>query len=438
MPININHIVISEKNKLSALYTDGILKELKTYHSKYHVGDIYIGKLESGLTNINAAFIRLDPNEKNGFIQISNLLPVKTRKQNYIQIENLKFNESILVQITKEPTGNKGPSLSTNIGLNGKYFILLPFGEGINISKKIYNSIEKDYLKAFTSLLKPLEVGVLVKKEASGIPEVVLKNDLQALLDQWYKIQSHLTAFSKPHRVSGRVDLIENSLKAFYTNKIQKISIDSYIGSWRIYKILRSEQPKTDHSKLKIIYYPNSNEFIKSLNLDFSIYTLLQPQLDLSTGGSIVIQKTEALTAIDINSGSFNHIKNSRATLLWINCEAATAITKQLKLRNIGGIIVIDFIDMTHQKDQMKLLNHLHTVLQTDKSYTKIIQLSEIGLIELTRKREGQNIYDVFSHKCHKCNGLGYKASFGSTNTFRKRVKIYETYQNYMTDCGKK
>lgn len=434
MRINPKHIVISEKNRISALYAENSLKELKTYNTTYNVGDIYFGKLESGLSNINAAFIKLQINEKNGFIQLHNLVPTKFKKTNWIKLESLRFNESVLIQITKEPTGSKGPSLTTNLGLNGDYIILLPFGEGISISNKIYNFAEKQYLRAFINILKPLDIGILVKKEACGVSELCLREDFLKLLTHWYQIQAKIKTSLDPYILSGKIDFIKDSVKNFYDKKVSEISIDSLLGAWKVYKKVLVTKEENPNLPIKIKYYCDSFYFMKYFSLDLSIYYLIQSNLTLSTGGSIVIEKTEALTAIDINSGSFNYIKNSRATLLWINCEAATEIANQLKLRNIGGIIVIDFIDMAHQKDQMKLLTHLNSVLQTDEGYTKIIQLSEIGLIELTRKREGQNIYDAFSYKCYKCNGLGYQIDFGSVNINKRSIKEYENYHNYIND----
>lgn len=438
MSINIKHIAISEKNQLAALYTEGILQELKTYSNKYHIGDIYLGKLERGLSNIDAAFIKLDPIEKNGFIQLNNLIPTKFKNTKDFRLENLKFNESVLVQIVKESTGNKGPSLSTNIGLNGSYLILLPFGEGISVSKKVHTYKEKQYLRGFIHLIKPINIGILIKKEASSIHENYLKKDLIHLLNTWYQIQSKITTLSKSYLVSSKVDFIQNVLQSFYDIKVRKMSTDNLIGSWKMYKKLITNHLKNESKPIKIYYYSNSYNFLKCLNLDFSIYSLIQSKLTLNTGGSIIIEKTEALTAIDINSGSFNYLQTSRATILWINCEAATEISRQLKLRNIGGIIVIDFIDMNYQKDQIKLLNHFNKVLQSDNGRSKIIQFSSIGLIELTRKRSGQNVYDIFSDKCPKCEGLGYKIRFSSLNIFPHHIKVFETYHNYVHDYLKK
>nr|BDA97858.1 ribonuclease E [Chroomonas collegionis] len=434
LSIKCNQLVISEKTQLAALYNENKLIELKTYYSKYQIGDIYLGKLDNSLYNINAAFIKLHSIEKNGFIQLNNLIPTKLNQHLNIKYEQLKFNELVLVQIIKEPSGTKGPSLTTNLGLIGDYLILLPFGEGVSISKKIYPTNEKQYLKAFIQLLKPMGIGILVKKEASEIQEELLKKDFVILLNKWYEIQSKVRKTFEPALLSTKVDFVEDTVKTFYNTNVTKISIDSLLGSWKVYNQLITWGETKKNKDIKIEYYYNFPALLTKFHLDLTIYSLLQAQLSLTNGGSIVIEKTEALTSIDINSSSFNHLLNSRTTLLWINCEAASEIARQLKLRNIGGIVVIDFIDMRYQKDQMTLLNHFNKILSKDKGYPKIIQLSEIGLIELTRKREGQNVYDVFSSKCSKCNGLGHHVRFSCLNSLSPFVNSFELYCNYSLD----
>lgn len=283
----------------------------------------------------------------------------------------------------------------------------MPFGEGILIAKNFENIKEKNALKALFTLIKPNKQGLFIKKEAYKVPEEELLKDYFLVQTKWKNLSSKIKRTNSPRLLTNNKDFINKLLREYYDNQTIKISIDTEVGAWKIHKILARDHNILKPKHLIIEYYSKSLSLIRNLSLDISIYANLQPRINLVTGGYIVIEKTEALTAIDINSGSFNHITNSRATLLWINCEAATEIARQIKLRNIGGIIVVDFIDMKYQKDQMTLLNHFYNALKQDTGTPKIIQLSEIGLVELTRKRQGQNIYDIFGNKCSKCNGVG-------------------------------
>lgn len=424
MIIQSTHLIVSEQNQLSAIYAKKKLKELDISHSQYKTGNIYMGQLESLVPNINAAFIRLDKNEKNGFIQLDNLLANKTKKKFQSRYENLPIKSYILVQISKEPTGTKGPTLSSNIGIIGKYIILLPFGENINVSKKLTNYKEKQALKALFTLLKPTSIGILIKKEAAKISEIELVKDFMLIKKTWTNICRKIKRTSAPQGLTNKPDFVIKTLTNFYTNRTTKISIDTHKGAWKIYKFLTKIQSPIREDKLILEYYTDKLSLIKNLGLDITIYSTLQPRINLVTGGHIIIEKTEALTAIDINSGSFNQLTNSRAALLWINCEAATEIARQLKLRNLGGIIVIDFIDMVYQKDQMTLLNHFNYLLKKDLGNPKIIQLSEIGLVELTRRRQGQNIYDIFGQTCSRCSGLGQTFNFTTINNINKLISL--------------
>ena len=424
MTIQSTHLIVSEHNQLSAIYTKKKLKELDISHSPYTAGNIYIGQLESIVPNINAAFISLDKNEKNGFIQLDNLLPTKTKQKYNQRPHNLTLKSSILVQITKEPTGTKGPTLTTNIGIIGKYVILLPFREGISVSKKLTNYKEKQALRALFALLKPNSIGLLIKKEASKVSEIELIQDFLIVKKNWTNICRKTRRTTTPKALTNKTDFVRKALTNFYTTRTTKISVDTCKGAWKLYSHLTKSQAPKREERLVIEYYTNKVSLIKNLVLDLTIYATLQPRINLVTGGHIIIEKTEALTAIDINSGSFNQLTNSRATLLWINCEAATEIARQLKLRNLGGIIVVDFIDMVYQRDQMTLLNHFNHLLKKDVGNPKIIQLSEIGLVELTRKRQGQNIYDIFGHTCSRCSGLGQIFKFATVNKTEKLTSL--------------
>ena len=407
---NAKHIAISEKNQLAAIYYKKKIASLDISHSNYQIGSIYLGQLSSVLPNINAAFIKLHPIEKNGFIQLSNLL-----SQNSLGKENLfDSTQHIIVQISKEPTGNKGPTVTTNIEIIGKYVTLFPFGEGISLDKNLENTKEKNALKAIFMLIKPTATGLLIKKEAYGVEQQELLEDYISTQKKWANICYKIKQNTSPKILTENRHFINKILYQYYDVKSIKISTDTKIGAWKAYHLVSTEKMLLKHKHLIIEYYEREVSFVKNLSLDLSIYSTLQPRINLITGGYIIIEKTEALTAIDVNSGSFSHITNSRATLLWINCEAATEVARQLKLRNIGGIIVVDFIDMKYQKDQMILLNHFYNVLKADTGNPKIIQLSEIGLVELTRKRQGQNIYDIFGSKCSRCAGIGQLFHFSS------------------------
>jgi ribonuclease E len=430
--IQSNQVVISEKNQLFALYKNNKLKQLDISRSQYQVSNIYVGELESLLPNINAAFIKLNKIEKNGFIQLNHLVPKNLKQKTRTQIHNFDVKTHILVQVVKEPTGTKGPSLTTNIGLLGKYLIFLPFGEGVSISKQLHQKKEKQALRALFTLLKPLSTGLLIRKEAYKVSELKLRTDLLSLKEKWSRICAKLEKSSAPKVLNDKTDFISKVIKNVYSVATKKISIDTELGSWKIYNILTNGIGKPNPEKLLVEYYDTRISLVKNFYLDRTIYTTLQPRINLITGGYIIIEKTEALTAIDINSGSFSHVTTSRASLLWINCEAAIEIGRQLKIRNIGGIIVVDFIDMNYQRDQMTLLNHFNNVLKKDTGNPKIIQLSEIGLVELTRKRRGQNIYDVFGHTCSRCTGLGKHFHFSSLSN-NKTVFCLETASIYCT-----
>nr|BDA99122.1 ribonuclease E [Hemiselmis andersenii] len=427
---NAKHIAISENNQLASIYNKKNLSTLDISHSNYQIGSIYLGQISSVLPNINAAFIKLHLVEKNGFIQLSKLLQYTSSNKKSLPA----FARNIIVQISKEPTGNKGPSLTTNIEVIGKYIILLPFGEGVILDKNLENSKEKSALKALFILIKASNNGLFIKKEASRVSEEELLEDYLLTQNKWDKICSKIKQTKAPNLLTTNVNFIKKILDQHYDHKTIKISIDNKLGAWKVYNVLANEKVLLKHKHLIIEYYTKELSFVKNLSLDISIYSNLQPRINLITGGYIVIEKTEALTAIDVNSGSFSHITNSRATLLWINCEAATEVARQLKIRNIGGIIVVDFIDMKYQKDQMTLLNHFYNVLKNDSGNPKIIQLSEIGLVELTRKRQGQNIYDIFGTRCAQCTGVGQLFRF--SNSKQSNVNICSLEPAFIYSTG--
>ena len=398
-------IVIAEQARIAALLKDDRVDELIVAQGQYQIDDIFLGTVENVLPGIDAAFIDIGESEKNGFIHVSDLGPLKLKKGAAGITELLEPRQKVLVQVMKEPTGTKGPRLTGNISLPGKYIVLQPFGQGVNISRKINTESERSRLRALGVLIKPPSTGLLFRTESENISEELLIDDLESLIQKWENIINISEANQPPMLISRDEDFALKILRDHLTNSTNRITIDNKNA------IERSKNFIADNDSKVIVEFHNNlkdENILEKYKINQTIQKALQPRVDLPSGGYIIIEPTEALTVIDVNSGSFTRSANSRQTVLWTNCEAAIEISRQMKLRNIGGVLIIDFIDMDSRRDQFQLLEHFTTALKEDSSRPQIAQLTELGLVELTRKRQGQNIYELFGEKCSCCNGLGH------------------------------
>ncbi len=420
-------IIIAEQARIAALLTDDRVDELVVAQGQYQIGDIFLGTVENVLPGIDAAFINIGESEKNGFIHISDLGPLRLKKGTFGITELLEPKQKVLVQVIKEPTGSKGPRVTGSISIPGKYLILQPYGQGVNISRKINTETERSRLKSLGVLIKPPSTGLLFRTEAEKIKEELLIEDLEQLTQQWENILKISEASNPPNLIKRDDDFSLKILRDYIKESTKSIIIDSKFSVARAKDFLINYE-----SDIDIEFHDNSlnQHIIEKYEIKKTIQKALQPRVDLPSGGYIIIEPTEALTVIDVNSGSFTRSANSRQTVLWTNCEAAVEISRQMKLRNIGGVIVIDFIDMESRRDQFQLLEHFTSAIKDDSARPQIAQLTELGLVELTRKRQGQNIYELFGKKCSTCDGTGHVENILNQEISNFKIKNIENKSN--------
>nr|QCI07312.1 ribonuclease E [Leiomenia cribrosa] len=398
----IKKIVISSFNNIAAILQNNKIQEIIVVNNAYQVNDIYIGIVHKIFSSINAAFIKLRKNGKSGFIHISDIKTLKKGRQIKYITEALSINQIILVQIIKEPTINKGPRLTTNIHLYGRYTVLMPFCNTIYISPKIQNKYHRIHLNSLAILLKPATMGMIIRSNAQGVSEKAILEDLKNLQKQWYFIEKIAISTHIPSLIHKEDDLIKKIIRDSYRHNIAKIIIDSDNGLKKIKYYLKNWQCIKPINKIKLQLYNRPEYLLDKFKISDTILESLKPRVKLPLGGYIFIEQNEALTVIDVNSGSFNKSDNSKETILKTNFYAAIEIAYQLKIRNINGLIIVDFIDMLSQKDQLQLLEHFSQLLKLDDSRPEIIQLSELGLVELTRRRKEQSLMELINSKSHK------------------------------------
>lgn len=389
-------LILSRKRKIACLSEKNkIITDLIIEKGSHQIGDIYMGLVTKILPSINAAFVVLDSSQTNGFIHINNLGHLR-RNNKSININHHLFSSSVvMVQVLKASNRTKGPTVTGRIALKGRYLTLLPFEEGISFSQSFNDQEEVTYLKLILSLIKPKRVRVLVDRIASYSNLENVIQEFYYLLYQWDHICKNIGSNLPPFFISSNENFISKVLQKVYTEKINAIVVDSFNDSKKIASLV-SRWKEKENLILSIKYFSRYDFFIRNYNLDLLVYELLQPRINLYGGAYIVIEKTEALTTIDVNSGSFNYLNSPRETILLVNKRAAKQISRHVKLRNISGVIIVDFIDMIYQQDQLELLVYFDFVLKQDAGKPKIVQFSELGLVEFTRKRQSKTLSENF------------------------------------------
>lgn len=389
-------IVISEQDNIAALLENDRVVEFFVNRGELLLGDIYTASVENILPGIDAAFVNLGK-DKMGFLHANDVPGQGPLK------ERLVPKQKLLVQITKEPTGHKGPRVSTAISLPGRFLVLVPEERGVSISRRISEARERARLKSVVNLMKPPGVGIIIRTEAKGQGDQELFEDFEQLWDRWQTIVSEAEASIGPTLIYRDQDLLFRVIRDAYSHEVTEIIADSPEGQRRAQEYLAGWA----HKQTKVIFHTADESLLLSKGIDKEIEAALSNRAELPSGGHLVIQPTEALTVIDVNSGRFTSSRTQAETVRRTNLEAAQEIPRQLRLRNIGGMVIVDFIDMDSRKDQQQVLEAFQRALEDDRAKPQIGQLSDLGLVELTRRRQGQSLRELFTHTCNSCHGHG-------------------------------
>jgi Rne/Rng family ribonuclease len=390
-------LVISEQDNIAAILENDRAVEFLVNRGELLLGDIYTASVENILPGIDAAFVNLGK-DKMGFLHANDVPGQGPLK------ERLVPKQKLLVQITKEPTGHKGPRVSTAISLPGRFLVLVPEERGVSISRRISETRERSRLKSVVNLMKPPGVGLIIRTEAKGQGENELFEDFEQLWDRWQTVVSDGEASIGPTLIYRDQDLLYRVIRDAYSHDVVEIIVDTLDGQRRAQEYLAGWASK----QTKINMHVGEESLLVSKGIDREIEAALSDRVELPSGGHLNIEPTEALTVIDVNSGRFTSSRTQAETVRRTNLEAAQEISRQLRLRNIGGMVIVDFIDMDSRKDQQQVLEVFQRTLEEDRAKPQVGQLSDLGLVELTRRRQGQSLRELFTVHCESCSGLGF------------------------------
>ena len=391
-------IIIAERDNIAAVMENGKVTDFFIHRGDVLLGDVYLATVDNILPSIDAAFVNVG-SDKMGFLHAEDVMGKGTLK------EKLSPKQKLIVQVVKEPTGHKGPRVTTELSLPGRFLVLMPSEPGVSISKKIENSKERARLKAIVNLIKPVGVGVIIRTEAEGQSEADIQEDLEILLEKWNNIITSAETLTPPNLLYRDQDLLYRVIREACTDDVKEIIVDTAFAMNRVQNILQNWHI---NKNVQVTLYKGTEPLLIATDVHKEIKAALQTKVNMPSGGYLFIQTTEALTVIDVNSGKFTSSSTQDETILKTNIEAVHEIARQLRLRNIGGMIIIDFIDMMSRADKLAMMEELEIALEPDKAKPQVGQLSDLGLVELTRHRQGQSLSEIFTKKCPHCQGSGY------------------------------
>ncbi|MEJ5251029.1 MAG: Rne/Rng family ribonuclease [Chthonomonadetes bacterium] len=398
-----------------AVLEDDRLMELHVEREERIVGSIYKARVANVLPGMDAAFVDIGL-ERNAFLYVGDILPESgeetpapaSMRRSALRNRNIKeilrVGQEILVQVTKGPRGTKGSRVTTRITLPGRYVVLAPEGEHLGVSRKISDPKERERLRKLGRELRPEGFGLIIRTEAEDKSEEQLVQDIEWLLEQWRCIQETARKAKAPALIHKDYTLLYKTVRDIFGSDTTRMVIDDPEEFQQAVELASRFAPKL---RSRIELYDKEEPIFDHFRLEQEIDRLMKRQVFLKSGGYLTIDETEALTTIDVNTGKFTGSTSLADTILRTNIEAAEEVARQLRLRDLGGIIVIDFIDMTSAHDRQQVMRTLERALKRDRARTKISHISPLGLVQMTRKRTGESVVELLMEPCPYCGGRG-------------------------------
>jgi len=406
-----------------AVVEDGSLEELYIERASLgrYVGNIYKGKVVNVESSIQAAFIDFGIG-KNGFLHISDLHPRyypgaradrtetigrrKALKDRPPVQKCLRKGDELVIQVTKEGLNTKGPTLSTYLALPGKYLVMMPWMRNHGVSHKIESDDERERLRQILHQIKPpKDQGFIIRTAGQGCSKKDIEKDLRYLRRLWLAIEQRMKSEKAPSELYRESDLVTRTLRDVFNSDISKIICDSENVVRKIRDFLSIATPRL---RRRAVYYDGKVPLFHKYRIEDEIKKIQSRTVDLKTGGSIVIEQTEALVAVDVNSGRYRKQQSAEQTAYKINLEAAAEIARQLRLRDLGGLIICDFIDMRNEKHRKDVEKAFRTAVKADRARSRILRISRFGVVEMTRQRMRPSLQSSTYLPCVHCGGTGY------------------------------
>jgi ribonuclease G len=388
-----------------AVLEDGLLVEFYLERAKRSVvGNVYLARVRDVLPGMQAAFVDIGL-EKNAFLYVDEVVAgdgsVEVPRREISQL--LSPGQQVVVQVLKDPMGTKGARVTTDVTLPGRFLVLMPFSDFVGISRKLPEA-ERDRLHTLITGATPPGVGLIVRTAAAGAGDTDLLADLEFLQRLWKRVQHQASEALAPEVIYTEMDLALRFVRDVFGDDFKRLLVDDRTTFDKVVSFLKKTSP---HLAKRVTFYRERVPMFDYFGADRQIDAVLERTVRLPSGGYIAIDQTEALTAIDVNTGSFTGRRSLEDTIVRTNLEAADEVVRQLRLRDIGGIIVIDFIDMEDVAHRLDLQTRLNSALERDRTKTRASEISRLGLVEMTRKNVTDGLYNVLTDPCPTCKGQG-------------------------------